>query len=345
MRWYKALLLPLLLPWALLPSALIPSAVEAACPAYWPDTTFLQLYDSDLERPSNDWRQALSRWKSLGVEEVILQWSAYGTPQEGPFPVIESGTLERLLAAAEATAVRLRIGLRYDPGFWDDHEHDESSLHEDVPQAPSDLMRYLFQRWRDQQALIAVLAPLLPHPAFAGWYISDEIDDLRWRGPARRQLLSDYLAKLVKRLQEATPDTEIALSAFSNGFLPPLELGEFLQGLVAASGIGQLFFQDGIGAEKLEMTELDYYIPALTERFEGSDQSLAIIVELFEMNAAGDAFTAAAPERILQQLQKASASGRAPITFALPHHADPEATEEAARLAQELGQIKRRCGL
>lgn len=336
MRYYQILLLLLFL---------MPTAARSDCAFPWPQGTFLQVYDSHLTKDSDGWRHDISRWKSLGVEELVLQWSAYGSPEGEAFPIIESGTLRRLLDAAEAAAVKLRIGLRYDPGFWDHHAHDESSFGGQASQAPSDLVNYLFRRGRDQQALIAALAPLALHPAFGGWYISDEIDDLRWRSLSRRQLLNDYLAKLVDSLKEETPSASIAISAFSNGLLAPLELAEFLEEVTTNNGIDQLFFQDGIGARKLEMSELGYYIPVLSKKFQDSPASFTLIVELFETSPADDGFLPASAERIEEQLLHAATSGGAPFTFSLPHHADPRAGEAAGLLARELKQLKQKCGL
>src|SRR5690606_12618519 len=103
MRYYQILLLLLFL---------MPTAARSDCVFPWPQGTFLQVYDSHLTKDSDGWRHDISRWKSLGVEELVLQWSAYGSPEGEAFPIIESGTLRRLLDAAEAAAVKLRTGLR-----------------------------------------------------------------------------------------------------------------------------------------------------------------------------------------------------------------------------------------
>ena len=329
---------------ALLLCFLVPNVVQASCPLLWPSGTFLQLYENDVERSADDWRAAAARWKKLGVEELILQWTAYGPPEGEGFALVEAGAVEKLLDAAHTSRIRVHLGLRYDPTFWLERGHDESAADPEAPQAPSALSRYLFERLRDQEALVSALAPLAGHPAFAGWYISDEIDDQRWRGAGRQALLTNYLKKTSDLVKRLTPHAPVTLSAFSNGLLPPRELAEFLWKLAQSSGIDRLLFQDGIGAHKLEISELPLYIPALREQFVEGGPTFAVIVEIFESGEAPDAFISAPMERITLQLRHAARADTAPFTFALPHHADALSEDAPLGLASQLLQLKRSCG-
>lgn len=317
----------LLLAWA--------GPAAAGCPPAWPNATFLQLYADDPP----DTPDRLRRWRALGSEELILQWSAWGPADGGPFPLLQSGRIAALLAAAEAAGLRLRLGLRYDPGFWEDHEEEEE---EGLPEHRPGLERYLEQRLSDQRALIAALAPLAAHPAFAGWYIADEIDDRRWNAPRRRQRLADYLGRLAGLLRAATPGASIAISGFSDGRLPPQEWAELWAGLLPAAGIDRLLFQDGIGAGKLELAELGLYLPLLAAALAVADRELALVVELFEPDPEGG-FRPAPLERTLAQLAQAAFTGRPPVVFALPHYADPAAGPQAATLAEALAALHARC--
>ncbi|HLW28152.1 MAG TPA: DUF4434 domain-containing protein [Kiloniellales bacterium] len=332
--------------WLALLFLFLPAMAEASCPSFWSTGTFLQLYESDNARSTEEWRAAMARWKRQGAQHLILQWAAYGAPGTNSFPLIEEGTIKRLLDAAAANGTQVHLGLRYDPDFWAERAHDESGLGEQRLQPPSDLTRYLFMRERDLEALVNALAPLAIHPAFGGWYISDEIDDGRWLSDGRRALIGAYLKKIVNLLKERTPDAAVALSAFSNGLLPPRELAEFLQHLAHSSGIDHLLFQDGIGAGKLELSELSLYIPALAEQFAHSTVIFTVIVELFQQDSLSENFTAAPFERIRLQLQQAAESGAASFTFALPHHADTlEPAGDLLGLGAQLLTLKERCGL
>lgn len=325
--------LRLLLPFCLL----LWAGSAAACPALWPNATFLQLYADDPPVTA----ERLRRWRALGVEELILQWSTYGPPDDGPFPLVESGRLAALLDDAAEAGLRLRLGLRYDPGFWRERDAGEP----EEPLQRSELARYLERRLVDQAALLAVLAPLAAHPAFAGWYLADEIDDRRWNARRPRLLLLDYLRRSAEPLRAAAPEADLAVSGFSDGLLPPREWAAFWVELLNAARIERLLFQDGIGAGKLELSELDYYLPVLGERLREAEREVSVVVELFEADPARpERFRPAPLERVTEQLRRAAATARPPSTFALPHYADPAAGPAAGALADDLAALHRDCG-
>src|SRR5690625_7996321 len=103
---------------ALLLCFLVPNVVEASCPLLWPSRTFLQLYENDVERSADAWRAAAARWKKLGVEELILQWTAYGPPGGERAALVGAGAVERLLDAAHARRIRSQLGSLYAPYVW-----------------------------------------------------------------------------------------------------------------------------------------------------------------------------------------------------------------------------------
>lgn len=318
---------------------LLPLPANTACPPAWPDSTFLQLYTDDPPIPA----ERLEQWRALGVQEIILQWSAYGPPDGGPFPLVQDRRIGSLLDSAEAAGLRVRLGLRYDPAFWQPRNDEIAEEEEQEGISISSLSAYLHQRLIDQRALVEALGPLTDHAAFAGWYISDEIDDSNWNSPWRRRRLAEYLGRTTGLLQAVTPDASLAISGFSAARLPPREWAELWRELLPASGIDRLLFQDGIGAGKLELSELAYYVPILAETLERSGHGLSIIVELFEQGPEAGDFRPAPVARIKTQFEWAARAKLPPTSFALPHYADPLAGDEAARLAGELTALHEAC--
>lgn len=316
----------------------------ADCPAP-PEGTFLQLYLDQGPPWEHTSAQALQRWKAMGAREVVLQWSAHGSPGDVRYPLIDRGAVQALLEAGAQAGVGIRLGLRYDPGLWDSREHHGRPLPDDrtATAPPSELETYLARRLRDQEALVATLARFMDHPAFAGWYIADEIDDRNWTSPARRAALSDYLAEVADLLHAVAPDADIAISGFSTGWMPPREWADLWTDLLTATGINRLYFQDGIGAGHLEMTELPYYLPPLAEGLQQAGHGLNLVVELFEAAAGKEGFRPADPERIMQQLAQAAMTQAPAVSFALPHHADNEDNPEAGRLAAALLDLAASC--
>ncbi|MDF2096642.1 DUF4434 domain-containing protein [Aquibaculum arenosum] len=334
-------LLPLL--FLLLLAAALPA--KAGCPAP-PQGSFLQLYLDQGPPWEHTSAQALQRWKALGAQEIVLQWSAHGSPGDERFALIERGAVQALLEAGAQAGVRIRLGLRYDPGLWDPRNHDEGRSadgHTTVTAPPSELETYLARRLRDQEALVAALGPFANHLAFAGWYIADEIDDRNWTSPARRAVLNDYLADVADLLHSVAPGVDIAISGFSTGWMPPQEWAAFWTDLLTATGIDRLYFQDGIGAGHLEMTELPHYLPPLAEGLQQAGHGLSVVVELFGAGGQDEAFGPADPERVMQQLALAAVTRAPTVSFALPHYADSEEGPRAARLAAALAELTANC--
>lgn len=310
-----------------------------------PEGTFLQLYLDQGPPWEHTSTQALQRWKAMGAREVVLQWSAYGSPGDERYPLIERGAVQALLEAGAQAGMGIRLGLRYDPGLWDSREHHGRPLPDDrtATAPPSELETYLARRLRDQETLVAALTPFITHPAFAGWYVADEIDDRNWTSPARRAALSDYLAEVADLLQAGAPDADIAISGFSTGWMPPREWADFWVELLTATRIDRLYFQDGIGAGHLEIAELPHYLPPLAEGLQKAGHELNVVVELFGAGGRDEAFGPDDPQRVMQQLALAEVTQAPTVSFALPHHADEEDSPEAARLAAALHDLANTC--
>jgi hypothetical protein len=64
-------------------------------------------------------------------------------------------------------------------------------------------------------------------PAFAGWYLPEEIDDINWRIPEARRKLLRHLGRVSASLRKLTPGAGIAISTFSNARMSPAQFRDF----------------------------------------------------------------------------------------------------------------------
>ncbi|CAN5872477.1 hypothetical protein BH24ACI4_BH24ACI4_22830 [soil metagenome] len=176
------------------------------------------------------------------------------------------------------------------------------------------------------------------HRSFAGWYISQEIDDVHWRTPEADRILVRYLRDLTRdlRVSGAHP---VAVSAFSNAAMNPRELATFWAGVLTETEIDLLLFQDGIGTEKLDLVQLPQYLQALNGAVRHAGRSLRVIVEAFRQTsgpAINDLEFRAEPapfERIRTQLALAAQHSTAPaVLFSAPDYMRPSAGPEGAEL-------------
>jgi hypothetical protein len=214
------------------------------------------------------------------------------------------------------------VGLPEDSQYW-----------ARIAEAPSAVTVYLRRLALRQQDVAESLAPSLnEHRSVVGWYIPQEIDDVNWNDAERRAILSRHLQQLTTTLRRAAPERRIAISGFSNAHLAPRGLAAFWRELVMDAGLDALFFQDGIGAGKLQLEELEAYLPPLQEMCDNSRCELRMIVELFQ-SAEGGRFEPAAIDRIGRQLQLAAAmTRRPPLAFSIPDYMLPAGGPDAGRL-------------
>lgn len=279
--------------------------------------TFLQPWARHLDWRGADWEALLDAVAGLGCEEVILQWCRYDDVDYGPLVPV-------LLEQARRRRMRLSIGLPYESAWWERVAADAAAALEAVVRRARLFAGGAEARlWRR-------------HPAFASWYLPEELDDDHWLPVPRRRMLAEALDRLAGLLRP------LAAGGFTNRNHTAAEVAAFWQELAAKKRLERVLIQDGIGAGKMTPGAWPAYLEALRARL---GKRLEVVVEIFEARSGEGAFQAvpAPAERVRLQAGLAlRATGRAPLCFSLPDYAVPQAGEAAARLYEELRQAVRR---
>lgn len=304
--------------------------------------TFLQLTSGHLEWKSEDWKHLFGFLTELGLRQIVVQWTVYDDvafyTTAGP-SATASPSLETVLGLADESGMKVLVGLVYDPGFWEKIERDP------------DLVSVYLRRLRQRSLTVARdLATLVArYPSFAGWYLSEEIDDVNWLKPGARRVLFHHLQTLAGELRRVTPPGgEIAISGFSNAHADPHLLERFWTELLRGTSIDLVFFQDGIGAAKMELDYLELYLKAIQNAVTATSRQLQVVVETFRQVGGApydDGPFRAEPaslERIQRQLQYATRySTRGALAFSVPEYMTPLGGEEAERLFREWKELNR----
>lgn len=341
------------------------------------DGTFVQLTSAAAARPRSEWQALFDDARALGLEQVFVQWTLadgvrfYPAPpgvagedaarEEGAEAAASGRTVETLLELAAARGMRLWVGLAHDPGWW-------TGIDRSRP--PGDVEVFLARRRLQNVAVAREIAPLVAtHPAFAGWYVPDEIDDRNWLGDERRTLVAAYLTELGEELRDVAPSTTVAVSGFGQGWATPAQLAEQWSAILAGGGVDLLLFQDGVGAGKLSLADLEIYLPPLASAVGAAGRRLGVVVELFASSAgaadangpvarpAADPAAAtpagavpgfrAAPaqlDRVERQLVLAKRFARGPLVgFSVPDYMSPFGGAEAATLYTGYRALVARC--
>lgn len=322
--------------------------VLAACalPAAARDTpalhgTFLQPLRAQAALPAEHWERLFTALAEAGVKSVVVQWTVhehtpfYDSKAFGPavFPLV------RIVADQCARhGMSYRLGLVEDPNWW--------SM---IKREPVLLDLSLF-RLRERHLVTArELAPLVAHdPAFAGWFIPQEIDDASFAEREKRALLGEHLALLGAELAPLAPGRGLAVSGFSNAFADPTTLAAFWRDLLRDTGFDLLLFQDGVGAGKLRPEDAAIYLHALGTGLLNSGVRLAPVVEIFEQTDGpplNDRPFAARPvsmDVLAARLAMDFSVSQEVFAFSMPEYMSPTAGPKAARLYRDyLDWLKR----
>lgn len=312
------------------------SGTAAADPTSPPlSGTYLQLLQRHTAWDEADWRHLFGDFKTLRISKLVIQWSVSSDLAFYPSKTFHSEgklPLSSILDLADETGIEVHIGLWHDPNFWNN-----------IKAAPELLESYLrHSRYRSKTIAKEIALMAQAHTSFQGWYISEEIDDLNWNEPIRRKILLDHLAGLTKDLREITPGAEVGISSFSNTRLDPESFFAFWKTILAESSIDTLYFQDGIGARKLEMNYLSLYLDAVNRAAHDSGCTLSIVVELFEQKMESgnteESFQAipAPISRIEQQMEMAARYTENRImAFSIPDYMSSSAVDTAQHLYRD----------
>lgn len=217
--------------------------LQAGWVIYQPQTRDMNVPDSDLASLFN----AL---KLQGAEGIVLQWSKYGNQTFYKNNVFWLGEVYKL---AEQANLKVIIGLSLDFAYFDEIKKPAATL--DV---------YL-----EEQAVIASTVvdrwlPYIDSAAFAGWYITEEIDDYHWMEPAKKASLIKYLHSLHSKIEaRRSKGHDIYLSAYLGGFQTPQETFALMQD-ISLDGKIKVWMQDGIGTQNLSPAQREYYYQPYT---------------------------------------------------------------------------------
>jgi hypothetical protein len=299
--------------------------------------TYIQPSRELAARSVEAWKSSLSAMRKLGMDTLIVQWSAenpvayFNAPQDLlPFPET-CDLLERLFEAAEGGGWSIHLGLRHDPAFWRQLTASDQVLRD----------YFLVRVSQNERVQKALLQRFGDRPEWTGYYIPEEIDDLSWRDPDRRRLIQAYVSRMTARLRANDPGRDIGISCFFRGRTSPEIFASVLRDIAvdASHPVDHLLVQDGIGVGDPPADYVSLYFRELTQHWKAEVPGLWGVVEAFRQTSAPSGpFTAipADPDRVRRQIQSASGYFPKLILFTFPDYADPARSGDALKLYEGL---------
>ena len=306
--------------------------------------TFIQLLNENGGWDKATWNALFESFHKLQLQHLVIQWTVYDQTAfyaSHRFNTVPATPLETILALADRAGMQVMIGLSHDPNYWTRIEK-------------KDKRSYLVEERLSRN--IAVAAELLPqvsmHKSFAGWYISEEIDDINWQKPEDRDTLFSYLKQLSTFLRTSRPDVKIGLSGFAGTRTPPSEVQQLWEQLLRRAGaIDIVYFQDGIGVGKLDLNTLGSYYRAIETATNTTGRKLVPVIEAFEQisdpQMSNGKFVAAPSsiDRLTRQIGIAQQYAGRWITFVVPEYLTPSGGERAQKVYGEYLQRMQTAGV
>ena len=295
------------------------------------DGSFFQPWRADFDDLAI-WPARFDLLQHLGCQQLILQWVDYvdGTDRFAA----SADTLNRLLDLAAARGLALRIGLPFDNGYW-------AAAAADEPKMDAHLKAVLTRQTRHIET-----ASYAQHPAFAGWYLPQELDDYTWRRSGFLDRLLDYLSTITAAVA-GHDDRLLAVSTFHSAFAASGVWPDLWSAILQRVALVPLI-QDGAGVAAPTREGHSAASAQLAERLRADAKPFELIIELFEQldrddGRAQQPFTARAASfaRVRTQLERAVDLGPGRILgFAVdPYMTDRVAGGKALRRAYLLAAL------
>lgn len=262
---------------------------------------FFQPLLKDMEIPEQRWPQIFASARALGMDTLVIQWSAYGTAFTG---TREDAWLTQRVQEAAGAQLKIVMGLYADPEMFAQMDSSNDLL-EGYLLPYLEKNRRLAQRW----------SALLPPDQLVGWYLPLEIDDRRWRDPKALEILTHYLAREVRQLS-VVKDQPVYVSTFFRANMSPVGYREMLNDLQRATGI-RSWVQDGLGTAPLSTNEINLYLRTLTDCKQPA--VAGVVYEVFKQTGPDQAFKAEAlpPAQRKLALKQTAPCGLETVYFSL----------------------------
>ena len=298
-----------------------------------PMATFVQLNRGVAERTVDEWKEDMVQMKGIGIDTVILQWSAetdvaYMISKDLPQKE-QYSTVGRIFKAAADQKMKVYLGLHHDPHYWTQITARKRVLRD----------YFLVRVVQNELLQKALLKEFGGFPEWVGYYIPDELDDLTWRQPGQAELMANYIKLMCKKLRANDAGRKISVSAFFRGRTAPDIFMANMQSIVAKNTVDNLLLQDGAGLRDPSLKYTPIYYAAFKERWPEENAELSCVVELFRQKSKeGEPFSAvpASAKRVRTQLKSATKYFDDIVLFTFSDYADPDLGGAAKKLYKEL---------
>lgn len=290
--------------------------------------TFVQL---PLPWGPDGWVDEFNDMQAVGIDTLVIQWSAYGNQAHYPSQLFGTDwmtdtALDVIFREAAARNMKVIVGLSMDDSWWKGAFSDEDIQAEiERNRAIANELWELYGK----------------SPAFGGWYIPHEIDDIN-RGDALRNRLVQFLRSLSDHLHAISPGFPVTIAPYFGRNMSVAQYERWWTYVLSRAGIDILMLQDGVGTHRVELQRdviprfeaMKRACQAAGVRF-WSDLEIFDVIHGWPIDKEPWAAVPATLERIREQATAEAPLVEKIVVFELAHYMSRRYSAEAKRLYEE----------
>lgn len=230
----------------------------------------------------SEWEREFALMKGVGMEHLILQWTADSKNMTTVYPSDISGfeqnttsdLVAKVLNMGEKYDIDVYLGLQLNEDWFGKYTGDQAWINEQGDVAVS-LASDLWMKYKNSSS-------------FAGWYLSFEVDNWNFKDESQWKILTDFYNKVTDSINGFEEQKPIMISPFYNtvGGLNSKQWEDMWGYILTHSKIDILALQDGVGAGHVKNEKLAEWFKATYNAIKKSKSktSLWADVETFDLD-------------------------------------------------------------
>ncbi|RJE82831.1 DUF4434 domain-containing protein [Paenibacillus sp. 1011MAR3C5] len=221
---------------------------------------------------NTQWEDEFQYMKEVGMDHLILQWSAntefgtavYPTTVTGLTQETSQDVVAKALQMGEEYGLDIYIGLQLNHEWFANYTNNVAWLDEEAGIA-SELIEDLWNQYSS-------------YDSFKGWYLSFEVDNWNLPDAASWQRMADFYNDVTTVAHTVSPGLPIMISPFYNvsGGLNPSGWQTMWNYILSRTDIDILALQDGIGAGHAVTSDLASWFAATKNAITASSPGTAL---------------------------------------------------------------------
>lgn len=216
--------------------------------------SFIQLWNTNAckcgQWTQTQWDSEFQKMKDAQLDYLVVQYSVYNdlswySPSSIPSVLYKMTTLNKIVAAAEKVNMQVHFGLYFDE-TWNSSNKALASSYSTVLNKHKLVVDELWNLFGTS-------------PAFGGWYIPQELNDLEWKNNPEKTLLFNWVKNVTDYTETKSATHPIMIAPFFNLWQPADQLEAWYDELLStATHLDRVYPQDGVG---VKLKNPDYHIP------------------------------------------------------------------------------------